>query len=142
MKWSVAASNGVKHNTFEHFLLQDAPEPLPNFPDASQTLPEASQMPPGWLPGVEMVRKMSKMVRNRSRKIIRGFREVRKGQNFAPDSLGALPDPKTAIKITKMSKNVENLENGRISVFFLLPGVGLLRLFLLFGVTRCGHLYI
>ena len=27
------------------------------------------------------------------------------------------------LTITKMSKNVENLENGGISVFFLLPGV-------------------
>ena len=67
--------------------------------------------------------KMSKIVRNGSRKMISGSREVRKGQNCAADPLEALPDPKTAIKISKMNKNVENLENGGISVFFLLPGV-------------------
>ena len=52
------------------------------------------------------------MVRIGSRKLISGFRDVRKGQNCAADPLGALPDPKTAIKVAKMDENVENLENG------------------------------
>ena len=43
--------------------------------------------------------KILKIVRNGSRKMAAGSREVRKGQNFAADPLGALPDPKNGLKV-------------------------------------------
>ena len=47
-------------------------------------------------------KKCPKMIRNGSRKMIGGFREVRKGQNCAPDAMEALPDPNNPIKNKKI----------------------------------------
>ena len=39
----------------------------------------------------EYISKCPKVVRNRSREMIRGSREVREDQNYAPDAMEALP---------------------------------------------------
>ena len=69
-----------------------------------------------------------KMFRNGSRKMIWGSREVRKGQNCAPDAMEALPDPKNPFKISKKAK--KPLKSGKSKIF---------RIFLF---SRCGQLYI
>ena len=61
---------------------------------------------------------------NGFRKMIGGSREVRKGQNCAPNPLEGLPDLKNPLKNSKKVKNHENQENQRFFVFFLFPGVG------------------
>ena len=86
-----------------------------------------------------MVQKMSKMVRKVSRKMIWGSREVRKGQNCVADPLEAFPDSPNPLKNKKKCKNVENVENACFPYFSYSPVWSLVRLFSLFGVTRCGH---
>ena len=54
-----------------------------------------------------------KIVRNGSRKMIWGSREVRKGQNCAPDAMEALPDPKNLIKTLKIKVLGGYMENSR-----------------------------
>ena len=49
--------------------------------------------------GTSKPRKITKMVRNGFRKLISGSRDVRKGQKFAADPLGAFPEPKNGLKV-------------------------------------------
>ena len=54
-----------------------------------------------------------KMFRNGSRKMIQGVREVRKGQNCAPDAMEALPEFKNPIKNLKNQGFGGYMENSR-----------------------------
>ena len=56
--------------------------------------------------------------------MLRGFCDLRKKQNFAPDPLEGLPDHKNPFKNSKKAKNLKNHENQRFSVFSYFPGVG------------------
>ena len=56
---------------------------------------------------------------NGLRTIIRGSREVRKGQNCAPDAMEALPDPKNPFKNKK--KDQKPLKSGKSRIFGIFP---------------------
>ena len=64
------------------------------------------------------------MVRNGSRKMIGGSREVRVGQNLAANPLEGLPEARNVFKNPQKANNFENHENQCFFVFFLFPGVG------------------
>ena len=65
------------------------------------------------------VKHCPKMIRNGSRKMLQGSREVRVGQNCAPNSLEGLPDLQNPFKNSKKVKNPKNREHQQKSVFFL-----------------------